>query len=166
MIRTMVLLFCWGFMWTGFAGDADWRRGIGVFRDYCSGCHALKYVHDAPIVRTSLPNDDARHWFGRVPPDLSLVVRTRGAAWVRDYLLGFYEDPSKPFGVDNRLLPGTAMPHVFSAVRDEATRVKLVHDVVSFLEHAADPLRALRYRCGVGVIIFLSLVFGLMLYCA
>ena len=54
----------------------------------------------------------SEQWFGRVPPDLSLETRARGADWVYTYLLSFYLDDSRPMGVNNTVLAGASMPHV------------------------------------------------------
>ena len=56
--------------------------------------------------------DDAERWFGVAPPDLSLIARGRGTDYVYKFLSTFYADPSRPTGVNNLVLPGTAMPHV------------------------------------------------------
>ncbi len=58
---------------------------------------------NAPI-EIALSPEDAKQWFGVVPPDLSLVVRERGARWLHLYLSSFYNDKSRPFGVNNRLV--------------------------------------------------------------
>ena len=50
--------------------------------------------------------------FGKLPPDLSTVARSRGTDWLYTYLHSFYEDPKGRFGVNNTLLPGVSMPHV------------------------------------------------------
>lgn len=54
----------------------------------------------------------ATQWFGRTPPDLSLVARSRGTSWVYSYLLSFYPDPAKPLGWNNAQFPDASMPHV------------------------------------------------------
>jgi ubiquinol-cytochrome c reductase cytochrome c1 subunit len=66
--------------------------------------------HDT--MRIAMNPDDAQRWFGVVPPDLSLVARSRGADYLYTFLRSFYADPGKPSGVNNIVLPGTAMPHV------------------------------------------------------
>lgn len=50
--------------------------------------------------------------FGVVPPDLTLIARSRGADWVYTYLKSFYLDDSKTWGVNNALFPDVGMPHV------------------------------------------------------
>ena len=64
-----------------------------------------------PIL-TAMPEADAAQWFGKAPPDLSLVARSRGVDWVYTYLKSFYVDESKPSGWNNPLLPGVSMPNV------------------------------------------------------
>jgi ubiquinol-cytochrome c reductase cytochrome c1 subunit len=119
------------------------QRGARNFMDYCSGCHSLKFVRyarvcsdlkiaeeqceallvrpgDKPIdyIKSSMPEADANEWFGKAPPDLSLVTRSRGTDWVFNFLTTFYADPaSRQTGVNNLQLPGTAMPHVLSSIQ-------------------------------------------------
>jgi ubiquinol-cytochrome c reductase cytochrome c1 subunit len=116
---------------------ASLQRGAANFVNYCLGCHSAKYVrynrmaadiglteqqlidnlmftgerpHD--LMKIGIREDDARRWFGVVPPDLSLIARSRGADYVYTFLRSFYADPSRATGVNNLVLPGTAMPHV------------------------------------------------------
>jgi ubiquinol-cytochrome c reductase cytochrome c1 subunit len=110
---------------------------------YCSGCHSLKYMRysrlgtdlkisdealgrfvvrpgDKPTdyIKASMPAADAQEWFGKAPPDLSLVARSRGPDWIFNFLTTFYADPaSRQTGVNNLQLPGTAMPHVLASVQ-------------------------------------------------
>src|SRR5262245_60611510 len=68
-------------------------------------------------MQSVMPEDRARQWFGNAPPDLSLIVRSRGPDYVYTFLRSFYEDPSPPTGVNNAVLPGTAMPHVLAPLQ-------------------------------------------------
>jgi ubiquinol-cytochrome c reductase cytochrome c1 subunit len=116
------------------------QRGARNFMSYCSGCHSLKYLRYSRLaedlkiaedqrdkylvrpgdkfsdyIKTSMPPADAQEWFGKPPPDLSLVTRSRGSDWVFNFLTTFYADlASRQTGVNNLQLPGTAMPHVLS----------------------------------------------------
>jgi ubiquinol-cytochrome c reductase cytochrome c1 subunit len=63
-------------------------------------------------MRIGINAEDAKRWFGVVPPDLSLIARSRGADYVYTFLRSFYADPAKASGWNNTVLPGTAMPHV------------------------------------------------------
>jgi ubiquinol-cytochrome c reductase cytochrome c1 subunit len=113
------------------------QRGAANFVNYCLGCHSAQYVRynrmaadigiteqelienlmftaDSPhqTMRIGIRPDDAKRWFGVVPPDLSLIARSRGPDYVYTFLRSFYADPSKATGANNLVLPGTAMPHV------------------------------------------------------
>ena len=55
-----------------------------------------------------------RNWFGKTPPDLSLMARARGADYLYQFLKTFYVDPTRPTGANNLRLPAIAMPHVLS----------------------------------------------------
>ncbi len=119
------------------SNKASLQRGAANFVNYCLGCHSAKYVrynrvaadlglteqqlidnlmftgerpHDT--MRNGMDPDDARRWFGVLPPDLSLIARSRGTDYVYTFLRSFYADPAKATGVNNLALPGTAMPHV------------------------------------------------------
>ncbi|MFA7553784.1 MAG: cytochrome b N-terminal domain-containing protein [Spongiibacteraceae bacterium] len=54
----------------------------------------------------------AKKWFGAAPPDLTLVARARGSDWLYTYLRNFHADPSRPYGVNNRVFKDVGMPHV------------------------------------------------------
>lgn len=68
-------------------------------------------------IKVSMPPESSREWFGKVPPDLSLVARVRGANWLYTYLKSFYQDNSKPFGANNWLFPDVAMPNVLAPLQ-------------------------------------------------
>ena len=62
-------------------------------------------------------------WFGVSPPDLSLVSRVRGKDWLYTYLRSFYEDPKRPWGVNNVVFPDVGMPHVLLILQGLQTPV-------------------------------------------
>jgi cytochrome c1 len=113
------------------------QHGAALFVNYCVGCHSLKFQryertaddldipHDmvvanliftdqkiGALMSNAMPQEASRSWFGATPPDLTLVAKLRGADWVYNYLKAFYVDPSRPFGVNNKVLPNVGMPHV------------------------------------------------------
>ena len=162
------------------ADRAQLKRGADVFKNYCSGCHALQYMREARLAydlglsspedgmdftHISMPASDARRWFGRMPPDLSLTARVRGRAWLTAYLKGFYPDASRPFGTNNQLLPWVGMPNVFAPMAHQGALDGTVEEVVSFLEYVAEPARLIRYRMGICVIFFLCVVACLLYQC-
>jgi ubiquinol-cytochrome c reductase cytochrome c1 subunit len=118
---------------------ASLQRGARNYFSYCYGCHSLKYVRYSRLaedlqippqlleqyllpvgskateyVLSSMPVPDAEAWFGKAPPDLSLMARARGTDYLYQFLKTFYVDPSKTNGVNNLALESTAMPHVLS----------------------------------------------------
>lgn len=68
-------------------------------------------------LQNALPKKEAEQWFGVAPPDLSLVTRARGKNWVYTYLMTFYQDPNRPWGVNNRIFPDVGMPHVLQSLQ-------------------------------------------------
>ena len=64
------------------------------------------------LMQTSMPLERAKVWFGKPPPDLTMVDRVRGTAWIYSMLKGFYVDPQRPFGFNNRVYENIGMPHV------------------------------------------------------
>ena len=66
------------------------------------------------LILNSVNTDAAIEAFGVVPPDLTLIARSRGSEWLYTFLTSFYEDDSRPLGVNNTLYPNVGMPHVLS----------------------------------------------------
>ena len=67
----------------------------------------------AGITLETMPLKDQTWWFGAAPPDLSLVARARGAAWIYTYLHSFYKDPTHRLGSNNLLAHNSSMPNPF-----------------------------------------------------
>ncbi len=115
------------------------RRGASNFMNYCNGCHALKYLRyqrmaddlkippdqltahfiapghgNLDYITTAMPAADSQGWFGKTPPDLSVIARARGPAYLYRFLKTFYIDATRPSGSNNLAYPATAMPAVLS----------------------------------------------------
>ena len=77
------------------------------------------------LMKIAMDPKDAREWFGTLPPDLTVIARSRsssagsGADWLYTYLRGFYRDPSRPTGWNNTVFPNVAMPHVLWQLQGE-----------------------------------------------
>jgi ubiquinol-cytochrome c reductase cytochrome c1 subunit len=129
--------------------------------------------------------EDAVRWFGIAPPDLSLIARSRGTDYIYSFLRSFYESPESSTGVDNIVLPNTAMPHVlwqlqgvnkavfevdeehggaevfshFETARagelTEPQYDQFVRDIVNFLDYIGEPMQRERQALGIRVIAFL-----------
>lgn len=71
-------------------------------------------------IKSNLHKKESLLWFGKTPPDLSLSIRARSANWVYNYLLSFYLDDTRPFGVNNSFIRNTAMPDPLATLRMDA----------------------------------------------
>ena len=124
---------------------ASLQLGAVTFMNNCYGCHSLKYSRWNRIAKDleipeemlaanlvygqsvklgdrmtgSMEKVSAESWFGISPPDLTLVTRLHGSDWVYTYLKTFYEDSSKPYGVNNMVYPGAAMPNVLASMQGQ-----------------------------------------------
>lgn len=112
-------------------------------------------------IMTAMPKADAANWFGIAPPDLSLVARSRSADWLFTYLRSFYPDSKRPWGVNNRLFPDVAMPHVLLSLQNQLSPAEYdasIRDLVNFLVLMGEPKQLERERLGVWVLIFLGIL--------
>lgn len=118
---------------------ASLQRGAATFMSYCAGCHAIGFQRFSRIaadldlteeqvqaylnparqkfgeqMRIAMDPAEAQEWFGKTPPDLSLVARNKpgGPDWTYTFLKSFYVDESRPAGWNNTLLPNASMPNV------------------------------------------------------
>lgn len=139
------------------------QRGMRLFMNYCLGCHSLKFQryertaddlgipHSVALdnliftgqaigglMETAMPADGAKNWFGAPPPDLTMVDRVRGTAWVYNMLKGFYVDPTRPFGVNNLVFENIAMPHVLMGLQGVPERVCRGKKPIDILAGASD----------------------------
>ncbi len=193
-------------------GDrASLQRGAQLYMNYCSGCHSLKYLRYSRMaddlglseqevmenlnftgadfgehIIASMPAEPAAKWFGKAPPDLTLISRVRGSDWIYTYLKSFYLDSSRPVGWNNTLfanasmpnplwqLQGLQLPELGEADPDTGERqvksLKLsqpgqqnpaefdqsVRDITNFLQYAGEPAALKRQRLGVWVVLFLA----------
>lgn len=134
-------------------------------------------------IRIAMPAEDAKQWFGVVPPDLSLSARARGPDWIYNYLKSFYSDKSRPFGANNLLIPGVAMPNVLEPLigkvvltQDNQTHESslallepgqmypaefdsALQDLVTFLVYVGEPAKLVRYKIGFFVLAFLGIFY-------
>ncbi len=116
---------------------ASLQRGAKYFVNYCLGCHSAQYVRYNRVARDlgisedllvenlmfttdtvhdtmtiAMPGGDAEGWFGTLPPDLSLIARSRSADYLYTFLKAFYLDEDAVLGTNNKVLSNTSMPHV------------------------------------------------------
>ncbi|WP_414655779.1 cytochrome c1 [Frateuria sp.] len=193
--------------------QASLQRGARLFFNYCVGCHSLKFqryqrmAEDLGLtedevmknlnftgakfgdtVVSHMPEDSAKQWFGKAPPDLSLEVRARTADWVYGYLNSFYLDPNRPVGWNNTVFPNASMPFPLWELQGVQTAVKkpgsedvekleltqpgrmtpaqyqqAARDLTNFLAYVSEPAALQRHAYGIWVILFLAL-FTLLAY--
>ena len=118
------------------------QDGARTFINYCMGCHSARFQRYERVADDlGIPHElmreklvftgakigdhmtigmqpaDAKAWFGAAPPDLTLVARVRGTDWLYGYLRSFYEDPTRPWGVNNTVFPNVAMPNVLEGLQ-------------------------------------------------
>ena len=119
------------------------QHGAKLFVNYCLNCHNAAFMRfnrlrdigltEAQIkdnlvftgakvgdlMKTAMDPKDAKEWFGGVPPDLTLITRSRsaegkgtGADYVYTYLRSYYRDETKATGWNNTVFPNVGMPNV------------------------------------------------------
>ena len=114
------------------------KRGAQFFKTNCLSCHTMVYLRYDPVAKEAGITYDkmpinVKDWpYGVKPPDLSLEADVRGIDWIWTYLHSFYKDPSRPTGVNNLLVPNTAMPNMVGPYQGEQ---ELVHKPMSDLFH-------------------------------
>ncbi len=166
---------------------ASLQRGARLFTDYCMGCHSVNYIryerlatdldipeelikeefifNDKDIfaqMRISTPSEYGKKWFGVQPPDLTLETRLRSPDWVYTYLLSFYEDSSRPFGVNNKIFPNVGMPHIMANMQASVSEEEFksaMGDITNFLTYTGDPDKLERENIGRWILIFLAILF-------
>ncbi|GAB4170031.1 MAG: cytochrome c1 [Wenzhouxiangellaceae bacterium] len=195
---------------------ASVQRGAKLFMNYCHSCHSAKFMRYQRLAQDlQLPEDlveqylifsdakitdymisamppESEQWFGKAPPDLSLVARSRGPDWIYSFLKGYYLSAD---GWNNTVLPNPAMPHVLWELQgiqravtetytdefgESHTRIKelvidrpgrqsgeeyerTLRDLVAFLIYLGEPAILKRTRIGIWVILYL-VIFSLFAY--
>jgi ubiquinol-cytochrome c reductase cytochrome c1 subunit len=122
---------------------ASLQNGARLFANYCIGCHSAslvrwnrlqqiglddKQIKDFLIfgnqkvgdtIRIAASPAQQKAWFGKTPPDLSVITRARtsfeyaGTDYIYTLLRGYYRDVSSPTGWNNVAYPNIGMPHIF-----------------------------------------------------
>ncbi len=136
-----------GVAWDRFPAEklsdmAALQNGARVFVNHCLNCHSAAYMRYNRLrdiglteqqikdnlmfatdkvgdtMKTTLTPADAKDWFGGLPPDLTLIARSRSAVGQgpgRDYLYtllrSYYRDDTTTTGWNNLAYPNIGMPH-------------------------------------------------------
>lgn len=106
------------------------KRGAKFFATNCMSCHTLIYLHydkvaqEAGITYDKMPINVKSWPYGVTPPDLSLEANVRGVNWIYTYLHSFYQDKSRPTGMNNLLVHNTAMPNILAPYQGDQILVQ------------------------------------------
>lgn len=184
-----------GHPWDTFPAErvtdvAALQRGAKLFVNYCLNCHSAAYMRYnrmqdiglselqikqnllfatekvGDTMKASLEPKNAKEWFGAVPPDLTLVARSRaghggtGADYLYTYMRTFYRDDTRPTGWNNLVFPNVGMPHVFWELQGERAakfveeadphdHAKKVHRFAGFEQLTPGKLSAAEYDAAV-----------------
>ncbi|HEG4023097.1 TPA: cytochrome c1 [Campylobacter coli] len=112
--------------------EIAFAKDKSTFIEACGRCHDIKYDN----FFTPSNHNDLANYLGSVPPDLSMMIRSRGEQYLHDFINN-----------TQKLLPGTAMPRVGLT---EDAQVK----VVSYLEKVGDSKKEERENTGIYIMIF------------
>lgn len=159
-------------------------EGLGIFKEvngkkeilnsFIEKNWTFNVVNVNSSIITTLDSQDSVKWFGKVPPDLSLISRFRGTHWLYNYLNSFYYDSEKIWKVNNFVFPDVAMPHVLldkqglqEFVQFEKVNLKnghlilsqeglmtdegyksYIYDLVNFLNYVGEPIKRERIKFG------------------
>jgi ubiquinol-cytochrome c reductase cytochrome c1 subunit len=132
---------------------ASLQNGAKLFVNYCLNCHSAAFMRYNRLQDIGLTNQQikdnllfttdkvgatmkvnsdpkqVKDWFGAVPPDLTLVARSRsgkdgtGADYLYTYLRTYYRDETKPTGWNNLAFPNVGMPNPFWELQGERSPV-------------------------------------------
>lgn len=126
------------------------QNGAKIFINYCQNCHAAAYMRFNRLkdlglteqqikdnllfstdkigetMKISMKAQNAKDWYGVIPPDLTLIARSKseagkgsGADYLYTYLRTYYRDDTKTTGWNNLAYPNSAMPHVLWELQGE-----------------------------------------------
>jgi ubiquinol-cytochrome c reductase cytochrome c1 subunit len=195
-------------------GDrASLQRGAKLFVNNCSGCNSLQFLRTSRMaedlglsedevmqnlnftgarfgehMNAAMPVAASAKWFGKTPPDLSLMSRVKGSDYIFTYLKSFYVDESRPMGWNNTVFPNASMlnplwelqgiQHAEYGEVDAKTGERpiiglqlaqpgrqnaqqfdqTVRDITNFLEYAGDPGALKSPSTGMWTILFLAVL--------
>jgi ubiquinol-cytochrome c reductase cytochrome c1 subunit len=142
-------------------------KDIGLSEDQIKSNLMFTTDKVGETMRVALDPKHAKDWFGGLPPDLTVIARSRagqggtGADYLYTYLRSYYRDPTQPTGWNNRVFPSVGMPHVlwelqgqrsarYVEVADPHDPSKKSHRFAGFEQITPGKLQPLQYDEAVG----------------
>ena len=145
------------------------QNGAKLFANYCLNCHQAafmrynrlrdiglteKQIQDNLVftgvkvgdtMKVAMDPKDAKAWLGVLPPDLTLIARSRSSAgqgpgsdYLYTFLRTYYRDDTKLTGWNNLAYPNAAMPHALWELQGQQRAVfeqrKDPHDPMKTIE--------------------------------
>ncbi len=150
------------------------QNGAKTFVNYCLNCHEAAFMRYNRLrdiglteeqikanllfatdkvgetMKVTLNPRQAKEWFGGLPPDLTVIARSRAAAgqgsgadYLYTYLRTYYRDDTKATGWNNLAFPSVGMPHAlwelqgqraakFVEAKDPHDHSKTIHQFAGF----------------------------------
>jgi ubiquinol-cytochrome c reductase cytochrome c1 subunit len=144
------------------------QNGAKIFVNYCLNCHSAAYMRYNRLkdiglteqqikdnllfatdkvgdtMKSSIDPKQAKEWFGGLPPDLTVIARSRadaakgsGPDYLYTLLRSYYRDETKPTGWNNLAYPNIGMPNPLWELQGERSPIIEVkkdhgHDVSEF----------------------------------
>jgi len=181
------------------------QRGAKLYINYCLGCHSANAVrfntlqeigfsketieknllfvgsNINDLMKIPSQAEDAKNWFGIIPPDLSTATRVRSPDWIYTFLRKYYLDDKSTHGFNNQLYQNTSMPNVFWQLQgiqklqgDELILSKTgilnpqefdqtVAELTAYINWMSDPKKSERHKIGY-LVIFFMLIITLLTY--
>ena len=182
------------------------QNGARIFANHCLNCHSANLMRwnrlrdigltegqireflifgDQKVgepMKVAIDPKDAKAWFGKTPPDLSVITRARhdGANYLYSLLTGYTDPPegeTAPGGATNlhynpyfaggwiSMPPQLVPDRVVYEDGTEATPEQMARDITAFLAWAGEPKQVMRKKTGFATLIYL-LILGGLLYAA
>lgn len=192
------------------------QRGAKTFVNYCLNCHSASLMRynrltDLGLTEAQIKDNlmfasdkigeqmhiaarqvEQKAWFGKAPPDLSVIARAKGADYLYTYMRGFYLDESKVTGWNNVVFDSVGMPHVFWQLQGQQVMTsheqdgpdgkhqekkldlavkgsmsaleydRFVADLVNYLVYMGEPAQSSRRQIGYVVLMVLGVLFILV----
>jgi ubiquinol-cytochrome c reductase cytochrome c1 subunit len=168
------------------------QNGAKLFVNYCLNCHSASFMRYNRLrdigltedqikknllfatdkvgetMKVTMSDKQAKEWFGALPPDLTVIARSRasfgqgsGADYLYTYLRNYYRDDTTATGWNNLAFPNVGMPHVLWELQGQSAAKyvdekdphhegKTVHRFVGYEQLTPGTMSKLEYDEAIG----------------